>query len=384
MAFPQKMTFNEQTWKQTNTGGLSAPQNIGFPNDMMSKPTGRLTMPRVITNQDPGNDDKPLTTEKFCLALPDDSQLRIQEGDLAFIAHPTKNLNEDKYCIMAVWNLNYYLERAARQKYFARQMRLAKGAEDATDTTPTNELGMRAKRFKMADGKDPSSDDIPTDVRQFMDWVFYMGGIKSTMFKKGSRTGEFGIALKKRFKTDNIFYPDDAGHTIGTGDTAYLVVKPCDVSQNGGFVGLEGRIEGSIIPGLKPLQVKGMWNYGCNEPIHCSTKWPEPPAPGDADYMAEKEIEQVYCHVDLNTGLVDPTRPDEIPVDMTVHRAKSITAEVYGQGYIILLGQVKRKEKDPSPADIDSAIRSFAGWANLSRYAGIELYLDPLGLNTIV
>lgn len=345
---------NQNTFLKLKGGLDGIPPGIAYPGYLYPSNSPDIDPTVMINNQNPEDTAEPKPIAIKMAALSDDSQLKYDAGDLIFIQNPLLDVTQGVYVCYALWNLNYGLEMAARKR------------AEKSEIVPVRELSsvdITKRRVK-----EELYGNWPVTVEEFMKMFHFYGSFISSNDKKMVRKRSVSIAPFGRIKMPCIFV-DEKGRFPGIGDVVGLKVKPMTNSYPG-LVNLDGKVAGSPTPG-KFLQVTGYWEYDCKNPIRCTT--PFNPSQFDIDFAEDLTIEQTVYDYDEN-GLINTKAPIG---------DSRLTTKMYQEGFYIRLGRVVRRTKDPSPSDIEAALRSKNGWVSLSKYSLLEIELKPLDDNLL-
>lgn len=339
-------------------GGLTGiPPSLGYPGYLYPNDSDGMEPGVLFRNMDPEDTAQPWVFPLKIMALSDNYQSKYDDGDFLFLYNPFMDVNQGAYVAYAIHNLNYGLEICHRR-------RLERNEELVRDiSADMSEHGKRRTRKELY-------DNWPGTVKEFMKMFVPKGVVVSSLDKKNVRKRTLGIAeggLVRRFP--HIFV-DERGRFPGVGDTVGLLVKPYHNDARG-LIDLDGKATGSPTPGPF-LQVKGYWEYDGRNPIHCTSSFK--PSQGDVDFVDKITINQTIYEED-NDGMIN--------FNKQIGESK-LTVDLYQQGYYIRLGRIVRKSKDPSPSDIEAALRSKNGWVTLQKYSEVEIELEVNPCNTLV
>lgn len=353
MANPFPRTFNnsQQTWGNTTTGGLQPV--LSYPNSLFSAPSSNpLGAPGRVINNNPEFTGQPQTATIQLAALSDDAQKLYEKGDMIFLYRPNRGVDEKCYPGFALWNMNYNLEMASIYR------------RDIKNRPPIhNEALTKVSHMDRL-------DDWPVTIEEFTTAFSFFGIFNTSLDKKNQRKRKAACVLKGAVTIPNIFAPDSDGRNIGVGDTCYLHVGMY-TSAHQGRMNTKGGIEATATNG-QFLQVKGMWEKHSHSVIG-SSKFMHP-REGDADFLADMDIDQYDLPIDVLTGLVNTRAQPQ-------KREVPLVTKVYTQGLTYKLGRVVRTTKDPTKTDVENAIRSNPGWASLGKRATLDIELCALDVD---
>ena len=354
----------KSTFTRGTEGGLK--HDISWPG-YLHDDSGSPGNPSGVTRNDfPDFTNQPLVSPLRMAAITGNPQLLYEEGDYIFTYKPRRDIGSDSYACYAIWNLNYALELS----HVKRMQRndpvvLARGRQPAGSIGP--------QEYKRKTGNMEKIEDWPTTVEEFARDMLPLGVFNTSSVKPNVRKRVTSIAYKGHVTMPNIFPPNKKGLCVSVGDTVGLVVKAFSNPYRG-RINLDGKVEATPTPGPF-LQVRGYWEYDCHNPIHCTELGK--PSEYDVDFISDVKIDQEVYDYDPETKLLRFDKP--IPT-----KDACIVSGMYQAGYYIQLGTVVRRTKDPSPHDIEMALRSKNGWNALQKYSTVDIELNPHPFNAMV